>query len=89
MPAGSVVDGLEVPYQPWAAARKIENFTNRASADPLAQCYLPGAPRIMYMEWRLGRRSLGSRASCSKSRAAKVIATCRSSSTSATSNARS
>jgi hypothetical protein len=52
MPAGrSVVDGLEIPYQPWAAARKIENFTNRATADPLAQCYMPGVPRIMYMEW--------------------------------------
>jgi hypothetical protein len=52
MPAGrSVVDGLEIPYQPWAAARKVENFTNRATADPLANCYMPGVPRIMYMEW--------------------------------------
>ena len=52
MPAGrGVVDGGEIPYQPWAAAKKAENFAKRASADPLSQCYLPGVPRIMYMEW--------------------------------------
>ena len=40
MPAGKgVVEGDEIPYQPWAAAKKLENFTNRATADPLAQCY--------------------------------------------------
>ena len=52
MPAGrSVVDGGEIPYQAWAAAKKAENFANRAAADPLSHCYLPGVPRIMYMEW--------------------------------------
>ena len=52
MPAGrSVVEGGEIPYQPWAAKKKLENFANRATADPLASCYLPGVPRIMYMEW--------------------------------------
>jgi hypothetical protein len=52
MPAGrSVVEGGEIPYQPWAAAKKAENFANRATADPLSHCYLPGVPRIMYMEW--------------------------------------
>ena len=52
MPAGrGVVEGGEIPYQPWAAAKKAENFANRATADPLAHCYLPGVPRIMYMEW--------------------------------------
>ena len=52
MPAGrGVVDGGEIPYQPWAAAKKAENFANRATADPLSHCYLPGVPRIMYMEW--------------------------------------
>jgi hypothetical protein len=52
MPAGKgVVDGGEIPYQPWAAAKQLENFTNRQTADPLAQCYLPGVPRIMYMEF--------------------------------------
>jgi hypothetical protein len=52
MPAGrSVVEGGEIPYQPWAAKKKLENFAARATADPLARCYMPGVPRIMYMEW--------------------------------------
>jgi len=52
MPAGrGVVEGGEIPYQPWAAAKKAKNFASRATADPLAHCYLPGVPRIMYMEW--------------------------------------
>jgi hypothetical protein len=52
MPAAlsAVVEG-DIPYQPWAAARQREHFENRATADPLAQCYMPGVPRIMYMEW--------------------------------------
>src|SRR3977135_4194312 len=51
MPAGrAVVAGNDVPYQPWAAAKKIENFQNRATADPLSQCYMPGVPRIMYLD---------------------------------------
>jgi hypothetical protein len=52
MPAGKgVVEGGEIPYQPWAAAKKLENFANRKTADPLANCYFPGVPRIMYMEF--------------------------------------
>lgn len=52
MPAGrGVVEGGEIPYQPWAAAKKLENFTNRQTADPLASCYMPGVPRIMYMNF--------------------------------------
>jgi hypothetical protein len=52
MPAGKgVVEGGEIPYQPWALAKKAENFANRATADPLAKCYLPGVPRIMYMDF--------------------------------------
>src|SRR6185369_15632326 len=36
MPAGKgVVEGGEIPYQPWALAKKAENFANRAKADPL------------------------------------------------------
>ncbi len=51
MPAGqSVIEGGDIPYQPWAAAKKAENFANRASADPLAKCYMPGVPRAMYLE---------------------------------------
>src|SRR5580693_1514658 len=52
IPAGrGVVEGTEIPYQPWAVQKKLENFANRATADPLARCYMPGVPRIMYMEW--------------------------------------
>jgi hypothetical protein len=52
MPAGKgVVEGGEIPYQPWALTKKAENFANRATADPLVKCYLPGVPRIMYLEF--------------------------------------
>jgi hypothetical protein len=52
MPAGQgVVVGGEIPYQPWAAAKKNENYAKRQTADPLAQCFMPGVPRIMYMEY--------------------------------------
>jgi hypothetical protein len=52
MPAGEgVVEGDEIPYQPWALTQKLANFANRATVDPLAQCFLPGVPRIMYMEY--------------------------------------
>ncbi len=50
LPGPSVVDGGEIPYQPWALEQRNANFENRATADPLANCYLPGVPRIMYME---------------------------------------
>ena len=45
---GVVVDG-PIPYQPWAAARKQENFAKRYTDDPEAKCYLPGIPRATYM----------------------------------------
>ena len=49
-PGQSVVDGNAIPYQPWAAAKKKENFANRATADPTeANCFLPGVPRATYM----------------------------------------
>ena len=47
----SVVVGAEIPYQPWAAAKKAENFNNRQQADPLNQCFIPGVPRIMYLDF--------------------------------------
>jgi hypothetical protein len=54
IPAGQgVVDGNEIPYQPWAAKQKQENFGNRATADPEAKCYLPGVPRMTYMPFPL------------------------------------
>jgi hypothetical protein len=52
MPAGrGVVEGGEIPYQPWAAKKKAENFAARDTLDPLNSCFIPGVPRIMYMEW--------------------------------------
>ncbi len=49
VPAGqSVVEGGEIPYQPWAAAKRKENLENQAAADPENKCYLPGVPRITY-----------------------------------------
>ena len=46
-----MVVGGEIPYQPWAAAKKAENFKNRQKADPLNQCFIPGVPRIMYLDF--------------------------------------
>ncbi len=52
MPAGlSVVSGGTIPYQPWAAAKRAENFQNRQKLDPLNQCYIPGVPRVMYLDY--------------------------------------
>ena len=49
-PAGQgVVEGGEIPYQPWALAKKREHGANRQALDPLSNCYLPGVPRATYM----------------------------------------
>jgi len=45
------VEGGPIPYKPGADAKKRENFTNRAKADPLNSCFMPGVPRIMYLEY--------------------------------------
>jgi hypothetical protein len=47
--ARGVVEGNAIPYQPWAAAKKLENFSKRRTADPLGRCYFPGVPRVMYL----------------------------------------
>jgi hypothetical protein len=52
MPAAkSVVEGREIPYKPEALAKKLDNYKNRKTADPLGKCFFPGVPRIMYMEY--------------------------------------
>ena len=58
VPAGSgVVEGNDIPYQAWAAAKKKENVERSRiadplkSADPLAKCYSPGVPRLTYLGW--------------------------------------
>jgi hypothetical protein len=53
MPAGRSIivdppDG-KIPYTPAAAQQQKENFKNRAKADPLNVCYIPGVPRVMYL----------------------------------------
>jgi len=48
-PGLGVVEGDAIPYQAWAAARKKENYANRAALDPINKCFLPGVPRIMYV----------------------------------------
>ena len=49
VPAGQgVVDGNEIPYQPWAAAKKKENAASWMTLDPEIKCYMPGIPRANY-----------------------------------------
>src|SRR5262245_21434778 len=59
-PAGAgIVEGNEIPYQPWALAKKKENFQNRFARvklddvregplAPEARCSLPGVRRATY-----------------------------------------
>jgi len=47
----TVVQGGAIPYQPWAAEKRIANAASRQTADPVAGCHLPGVPRIMYMDF--------------------------------------
>jgi hypothetical protein len=50
VPAGlGVVEGDEIPYKPWAAARKKENQEHWIDRDPEIKCFQPGIPRAMYM----------------------------------------
>jgi len=44
-----VVQGEQIPYQPWAAKRKQENLANWVDRDPELKCFQPGVPRAMYM----------------------------------------
>jgi len=50
VPGGAgVVEGNELPYQPWAATQKQKNASNWLTLDPEVKCYLPGVPRATYM----------------------------------------
>ncbi len=52
VPAGlGVVEGGEIPYQPWALTKRDENARTRATSDPDTKCFLPGLPRITYMPY--------------------------------------
>ncbi len=48
-PGLGVVDGNDIPYLPWAAARKKENQEHWLDRDPETKCFQPGIPRGMYM----------------------------------------
>ena len=50
-PGPGVVEGDDIPYQPWAAAKKKENQENWLTRDPEVKCYLPGVPRATYMPY--------------------------------------
>ena len=62
VPGGQgIVEGNEIPYQPWAAAKQKENYEKRMvvkvtndphrydTGEPELQCYRPGVPRANYM----------------------------------------
>ena len=52
VPAGEgVVEGDEIPYQPWAAAKKKENAEHWLERDPEIKCFMPGVPRATYMPY--------------------------------------
>ena len=50
-PGPGVVEGNEIPYQPWAAAKKKENGENWLTRDPEVKCFMPGIPRATYMPY--------------------------------------
>jgi hypothetical protein len=59
----SIIDGGEIPYQPWAVQKQQENYKNRLTVkvtndpsrydvgDRELQCYRPGVPRANYMPY--------------------------------------
>jgi hypothetical protein len=50
-PGMGVIDGDDIPYQPWAAAKQKENAAHWITADPEVKCYLPGIPRATYLPY--------------------------------------
>jgi len=56
-PGLGIVEGVELPYQPWALEQRQKNLATRmtvdpfdfASGDPELKCYLPGVPRATYL----------------------------------------
>ena len=48
--SAGIVDGGTLPYKPEMLAKRKQNFENRAAADTEAKCYLPGVPRVMYIQ---------------------------------------
>lgn len=48
-PGKGVVGGKEIPYQPAALTKKMENAAHWPQNDPEAKCYMPGVPRATYL----------------------------------------
>lgn len=50
-PAGlGVVEGGTIPYRQEALATRRENLRNQELVDPMVKCYMPGVPRVMYLQ---------------------------------------
>jgi hypothetical protein len=50
IPAGlGVVEGGEIPYQPWAREKRRQNRAHWIERDPAVKCFMPGVPRSTYM----------------------------------------
>jgi hypothetical protein len=50
IPAGlGIVEGGEIPYQPWALEKRKENLEKWVERDPAVKCFMPGVPRANYM----------------------------------------
>jgi len=45
------VEGDEIPYQPWALAKRKENADHWLERDPEIKCFMPGVPRATYMPY--------------------------------------
>jgi hypothetical protein len=41
----------KIPYLPAAVAKKNANAKNKAQADPAGKCWMPGVPRLMYINY--------------------------------------
>jgi len=50
-PGLGIIEGGEIPYQPWAAEQQQQNFANRLELDPEGKCFLPGVPRATYLPY--------------------------------------
>ncbi len=54
IPGGlGVVEGGEIPYQPWALEKRQQNKADWLKLDPVVKCYMPGVPRSTYMPFPL------------------------------------
>ena len=50
LPGKSVVADGAIPYTPAALKTRNDNYEKRAEQDPFNKCFMPGVPRIMYLE---------------------------------------